>query len=224
MCDPLTATLIGGALTIGSTVAEYSAQEKVRAAREDALAAERIRQKSLDAEAATVTDTSRDRYNDFQGQQDAKAADLGQYFADQTVGEPTAGEVLPTSTSNITVQEEAKQRAKAKNFTDKSGMALAGLRSFGDTLGGISRLQARDDALVRQIGGFKTGSANVLPLELDEAQNAGNSLNVLGKVLGGVGGLTMNYGMGGFGAPSGGITQAAITKSTTNPLILGSLY
>ena len=187
------------------------------------MAAERIRQKSLDTEAAGVTDTSRDRYNDFQGQQDAKAADLGQYFADQTVGEPTAGEVLPTSTSNITVQEEAKQRAKAKDYTDKSGNALAGLRSFGDLLGGISRLQARDDSLVRQIGGFKTGSANVLPLELDEAQNAGNSLNVLGKVLGGVGGLTMNYGMGGFGAPAG-ITQSAITKSTTNPLILGSLY
>lgn len=187
------------------------------------MAAERIRQKSLDTEAAAVTDTSRDRYNDFQGQQDTKAADLGQYFADQTVGEPTTGEALPTSSSNITVQEEAKQRAKAKNFTDKSGMALAGLRSFGDTLGGISRLQARDDALVRQLGGFKTGSANVLPLELDEAQNAGNKLSILGKVLGGVGGLTMNYGMSGLGKPTG-ITQAAITKSTTNPLILGSLY
>lgn len=202
---------------------EYSAQAKVRAAREDAMAAERIRQKSLDTEAAAVTDTSRDRYNDFQGQQDAKAADLGQYFADQTVGEPTTGEALPTSSSNITVQEEAKQRAKAKAYTDKSGMALAGLRSFGDTLGGISRLQARDDALVRQLGGFKTGSANVLPLELDEAQNAGNKLSILGKVLGGVGGLTMNYGMSGLGKPTG-VTQAAITKSTTNPLILGSLY
>ena len=223
MCDPLTATLIGGALSIGSAALEYSAQAKVRAAREDAMAAERIRQKSLDTEAAGITDASRDRYTDFQGQQDTKAADLGRYFAEQTVGEPTIGEALPTSSSNITVQEEAKQRAKAKDFTDKSGMALAGLRSFGDTLGGISRLQARDDAAVRQIGGFKTGSANVLPLELDEAQNAGNSLNLLGKVLGGVGGLTMNYGMSGLGKPAG-ITQSDIVKSTTNPLILGSLY
>src|SRR5262245_51583452 len=132
MCDPL--TIAGLALTAGSTVANYSANQQVEKARADAMAAERIRQGMLDKEAAAINVQSQDRYKDFGTQEDTKAADLGSYFANMSVPEPDTGEALPTSTNNIVVNEEAAQRAKARDFTTKTGLALGNLRAFGDVL------------------------------------------------------------------------------------------
>ena len=58
-------TIAGLALTAGSTVANYSAQAQIEAARNDALAAERIRQNGLNQEADALNLTSRDRYKEF---------------------------------------------------------------------------------------------------------------------------------------------------------------
>lgn len=221
MCDPL--TIAGVALTAGSTVANYAAQQKVQRARDDAMAAERIRQQGLDKEAAALNTQSQDRYQDFEGQQDQKAGQLAEYFTGQDVAEPSAEAALPTSASNITVAEEAKQRAGAKAFTDRSGQALGELRSFGDLMGGLGRLQARDATEIGQIGGFKRGSSGVLSYELDDASRAGDGLKLFGDILGGVGGLATSSGLSGgslFGAggdPWNGLRAAAPKVSTLTP-------
>lgn len=195
-------TIAGLALTAGSTVANYAANQQIEAARNDALAAERIRQGTLNQEADALNLTSQDRYGDFVGQQEAKAAQLGDYFAGQEVPEPEVGSGLPSSSSNIVVQEEDRQREKSKEFTDQTGAALGNLRSFGDLLGSISRDQARDASLIGQIGNFKAGSSNVVPYELDEAGRAGDGMKLFGDILGGAGSVATGAGLSGGTMPT----------------------
>lgn len=222
MCDPL--TIAGIALTAGSTVMNSIAQGKVQKARDDALGAERIRQGALDQEAAALNTGSQDRYQGFEGKRAVKSKELGDYFAGQSIEADKAAQAAqdqatPPSSSNITVQEEAKQRAKADAFTDKTGMALGNLRSFGDLLGGISRDQARDATSIGQIGGFKRGSSGVVPYELDQASHAGDSMKMFGDILNLGGGLAMNSGLSGGSLFGGGNVVKSIPKATVDPWV-----
>lgn len=200
MCEPL--TLAGIALTAGSTVANSIANNQVQKARNNAMAEERIRQNKFEAEAQGLNTQSQDRYQDFSGQQDAKATELGQYFSDQHIDDANANSAAtqemttPQSGSNVVVQEEAKQRAKARDYTNQQGEALGELRSFGDLMGGIGRSQARDAGQIGQIGGFMKGSSNVLPFELEAANGAGNGAKTFGDILGLAGSVTMGKGLG----------------------------
>lgn len=195
MCDPM--TIAGIALTGLSTGLNAAAQSNIQGARDDAMAAERIRQRGYDNQADAINTQSRERYADFEGQQADKSGQLADYFTSQDVAEPSAEAALPTSASNITVREENKQRGAAKDFTDKTGTALGELRSFGDLLGGISRLQARDAGTIGQLGGFKRGSSNVLGLELDNANNAGNGMKMFADIAGGLGSIGTSAGLSG---------------------------
>lgn len=196
MCDPL--TIAGIALTAGSTVANTVAANQAASARSAALAAERARQTGLDRQSDALNATSRERYSGFEENQDAKAQEIGSYLAAQTAPEQAPAEAMPTAaTSNITVQEENKQRASAKSDTDASATALGDLRSFGDLLGSISRSQARDAGQIGQIGGFKQGYANVLPYDLEAAAQKGAGLRTLGDILGGIGSLATGAGLSG---------------------------
>lgn len=194
MCDPL--TIAGIALTVGSTAANTIAANQVNAAREDVLAAERIRQRGLDQEADTINAQSQDRYKDFGTQQDAKAASLADLYTGQNVTPPSAG-MLPTSMSDLVVNEQARQGEKAQAFTDQQGEGLARLRAFGDLLGGISLKQGRDAGQIGQIGGFKQGSSAVVPYELDQANRAGDGLRTFADILGGLGSIGTTAGLSG---------------------------
>lgn len=199
MCDPL--TIAGIALTAGSTVANNIAANKVQNARDDAMAAERIRQQGYDQEAAALNTQSQDRYKDFGGQQDDKATQLGDYFAEQQIeagnanAENAAAMVMPQSGSNIVVQEEAKKRGEARDFANKNAAALGNLRSFGDLIGSIGRDQARDATQIGVIGGFKRGSSGIVPYELEAANSAGNGAKMFGDMLNLGGGVAINAGV-----------------------------
>jgi len=207
MCDPL--TIAGIALTAGSEVANGIATSRVQHARNDALDAERIRQQGLDREAANVNTQSQDRYLDFGGQQGEKASDLGQYFTDQKIenandnAKATNELTLPQSGSNVVTREIEKQKGKADAYGNQQGQALGQLRSFGDLIGDIGRAQARDAGTIGQIGGFKAGSENVLPFELDAASHKGDALKTFGDVLNLGGSLLTGAGLSGasFGGP-----------------------
>lgn len=218
MCDPL--TIAGIALTAGSTVANSVAQGQVARARNGALAAERIRQQGYDRETDALNTQSQDRYQDFDGQQDQRGQELGDYFSGQQIeggdANATAAQeqaVAPTS-SNITMREEQKQRGAATDFTNEQGKRLGDLRSFGDLLGGIGRLQARDASQIGQIGGFKRGSSAVLPYELEAANSAGGGAKMFGDILGLGGGVLSGAGLSGSSLPN-------IFK-TTAPTISGA--
>jgi hypothetical protein len=205
MCDPL--TIAGIALTGGSMIANNIAAGKVEKARNGALQAERTRQSGLDQQSDAVNAQSQDRYTDVQGKQDASAAKLGDYYTSQQAGTPLPSAAVPTSASNLVVQEQAKQSGLAKDYTNKTGEALGQLRAFGDVMGTAGRGQARDAGLIGQIGGFKRGAQGVLPYELEEAQGAGAGMKMFGDVLGGLGKVAT---MGGLsGASLGGLFGAA---------------
>lgn len=210
MCDVI--TLAGIALSAGSTVVNSMAASKVAQAREAAMSAERIRQQQLQQEAAALNAQARERYDDFSGQQDQTAQQLGDYFkggntagdkpsTDPTDPNATAGTVLPSSSSQLVQTEQDKQGDKARAYTDQQATALGALRSFGDLMGGIGRDQARDSGYVGQLGNFMRGSSNVLGLELEQANHAGDGLKTFGDLLSGVGSISTAYGLSG-GTPT----------------------
>jgi len=198
MCDPT--TIAGLVLTAGSTVANMIGENQRRQAREDALGAERIRQRNLDQENEALNQVSRERYHDFEGQQEERGSKLADYFTENEAAAADANEqavqqMLPTSGSDITVREEAKQSNLAKAFTDQQGRALGQLRAFGDLLGGIGRQQARDASNIGQINAFKRGSSGIVPLELEAANEAGAGARLFGDLLGMGGSLALNSGL-----------------------------
>ncbi|CAI2931893.1 hypothetical protein [Aminobacter niigataensis] len=187
MCDPF--TIAGVALTAGSTLANSIAQRKVANARNDVMAAERIRQNGLDQQADALNVQSQDRYQNFDDQQADKASELGQYFTDQQIEAGNANAAVtqemnvPQSGSNITVREEQKQRGQARDFADSQGKALGVLRAFGDVIGETGRGQVRDAMGIGQIGRAKQGSSNVVPFELEAANSAGDGAKLFGDLL-----------------------------------------
>lgn len=221
MCSPM--AIAGVAMTIGSTVANTMAQSKIRKARDQALAAERVRQRGFDQEADALNVQSQGRYEDFGGNQEDRAGELTKMFTEQKIEGAGANEAaaaeqqsaLPQSSSNLTVREEGKQRGLADAFTDKQGAALGNLRAFGDLLGETGLGQARDASQIGQIGGFKRGSANVLPLELDQAQNAGNGLKTFADILGLAGQGATGFGLQGKFVPPGSIDPWAGKRTAT---------
>lgn len=224
MCTALAIT--GIALTAASTVANTIASNQAASAREDALAAERIRQQGLDDQAAAVNAGAQDRYTDFDSQQTDEASDLAAYYTDQTANQAnenaavSAEQAMPATSSNITIQENEKQRSLADAYGDQQGAALGNLRAFGEVLGGIGREQARDAGTIGQIGGFKRGSTNVLPLELEAANQKGAGLRSLADMFNLGGGLAVNSGLQGSFTTSG----ATVPKPNLPKASLGSLY
>lgn len=193
MCTPL--LIASAALAGASTAANAAASRKVQGARDDALAAERLRQQGLDREAAAINTRTQDRFRDFDTQQEGRAAELADFFRGQTLADPGAAQSVPASASNITVREEDKQRGAARERTDQIGGALGDLRAFGDLLGGISRKQGVDASLLGQIGGFKRGSNNVLGFELEDANRAGGTLRTIADLTGGLGQIGLMAGL-----------------------------
>lgn len=210
-------TIAGIALSGAAAAANASAQSKVQSARDDAMAAERIRQKGFDREADAVNARSQDQYQDYGKKQDDRGKQLGDYFQQQSAAPTQDGgpAALPQSGSNITVQADNKARASAKAFTDKQGASLGQLRSFGDLMGELGRGTARDAGYIGQIGGFKKGSSAVLPYELEAANSKGSGMKTLGDILGGVGKIGLSAGLSGA-SPFGTAAVTNFTPGTAN--------
>lgn len=198
MCDPL--LIASAALTVGSVVANQQAAQAQGEARDAAINAERQRQNRLNREGDALNFVAQDRYQDFGGQQERKATNLGDYFAQQAAPVTEAGRgaaILPRSASNLVVAEEERQLGKAAQFGAQQNAAMGNLRSFGDVLGGLGRDQARDAAALGTLGGFKQGSQAVFPLELGAANQAGGGWRTAGGLLGAAGNVGLMAGLGG---------------------------
>ncbi|WP_020181501.1 hypothetical protein [Methylopila sp. M107] len=199
MCPPL--ALAGLALSAGSALANASAQRQVANARDDAMEAERLRQAAFDKRAQNLNTKSQDRYQNFGGKQAKRAGKLGDYFQGDAKGRQTgadkvnAGGVLPASSSNITVAAEKRSLGDAAKYVDQQGAALGDLRAFGDLVGQIGRGQARDATTIGQIGDSKKGSAQILPLELEAANQQGSGLRLVGDIAQGFGSLGIAAGL-----------------------------
>lgn len=169
--------------TAGSVAANAIGRGQQSRAAADALRMERERQGRLDAEAQAVNTAARGRYDDMQGQTEAKASDLAGLYGEVAQEVPTRPiAAAPPTTSNVTVAAEGAERGRvAGNAADERGR-LARLRAFEGVLGDIGVGQARDAGRIGQIGGFMRGSQNVLPMELNGAQTRGAGWMFLGDL------------------------------------------
>lgn len=228
MCDPITLAAIG--LTAAGVGAKAYAQHQVDEARAGAMEIERIRQRQYDAESSALSKASQQNYDDFGGQEQQVSNELADYFTEASNTAPTPA-MLPATNSqatNIAVQDAT---AVAKEDARKQSLALADLRSFGDLFGSIGLQNARNASQIGTLAGFSAGSANVLPMELEAANGAGQFWNTVGDIASAAGSVASGAALGGgtlfgLGAPAAtGVTAAAApmattaaTKAAVNPL------
>lgn len=218
--DPITLALLGGGSSIVGSFLNSGAQDKVNAARNGVIQAERRRQAGFDAETGKLNDQSLGRYVNFDDQMAAKKAALAEMFKTPVVtpNTPLTVAPVPAPTSDLVQREVDNRNRVADAYVSHQGDTLANLRSFGDLFAGIGRGQARDAQLVGQIGGFKKGSASVEQLELDNANRAGNDLKMWADIASGLGKVGLTAGLSGFMAPAAG---AATVAGAAGPTSLG---
>lgn len=197
ICDPI--SVGAGVLTLGSMAANSIASDQVASARSGVLSSEAQRQRGFDQETNAFNTSSTNGYDNTQGKMGQRAMQVADFYKSQNGGLPVSGPttgVIPASSSNIVNTEGKTQQAKVSAFNDQQNGALAKLRSFGDILGGADRNTALNTANVGTINSFKRGDAALVPMQLEEANNAGNGTKLFGDILGGLGKVGMFAGLG----------------------------
>ncbi|MGB3045006.1 MAG: hypothetical protein WBB98_17675 [Xanthobacteraceae bacterium] len=206
MAAPLLLAGLGAGSSLIGSLFGSSAADKVAAERKRVMSEERARQGVLDTEAAGFNDAARDRYGDFQGQQNARASELAAMFKAPVTTPNTVNTTapIPAAGSDQVQREIDKRKGIADMFVNNQADNLGRLRSFGDLFGDISRSQAADAQRVNQIGGFKKGSQQVASLEMDAASHAGDSDMGLANLFGGLGKVGLTAALSGQYVPAPG--------------------
>lgn len=195
MAFPLLLPLL---FTAGSTIANTVAANQQTRAQASAMEAERIRQRQFDQESAAIAQAGMDRFQNT-GEQKAERADtLADLFQQTQNAEPTeAVAALPQSDSNLVVNNDAARSSEARARTDAQGQRRADMLSFSDLFGDFARAQGRDSSQLSLLGSLRRGSQNVLPLELQAAQQRGQGLRLLGDLFNVGAGITAGPAMSG---------------------------
>jgi hypothetical protein len=231
MCDPL--TIAGMALSAGSAVANNAAANQQAKAQAAAMSAERSRQRVLDDEGRGVNEQARNRFEDIGAQQEQQASQLADVFSGEANrGADVISAALPRTSSNITMQNDEREREKATGFANQQGEAMARMRSFSDMFGGLGRDTAQDASQIGMLGGFKRGSQGVLPFELEAASMRGQGLRGAADIMSGLGGIGLTAGLSGaspFGRTpmSTNVVSGPLARSPIpppRPVGLGGLY
>ncbi len=179
------------------------------------MAAERTRQRLLDDEARGVNQQSQNRFDDIGGQQEEKVRQLTDEFSGEANrGADVIAASMPRTSSNITVQNDERERESATGFADQQGEAMARMRSFSDLFGGLGRDMAQDGSQIGMIGGFKRGSQGALPFELEAASMKGQGLQTAADIMGGLGGIGLNAGLSGANLFGGSQPLSALRRGT----------
>lgn len=207
-------------------LANSAASDQVAGARSGVLSSEAGRQRGFDQEANAFNANSRQGYDGATGKMDARAANVADFYKSQNGGLPVSGPtsgVIPPSSSNIVNQEGKAQQGKVAAFNTQQNDALGKLRSFGDILGGADRNTALNTANVGTINSFKQGDAALVPLQLDQANNAGNGMKMFGDILGGLGKVGMFAGLSGGGGKLADFLRGPISGSNASSTITGGI-
>jgi len=218
MCVPPAAAAAagGGGLALG-TILQQQGVNAARRAREARLGEEAARQSAYAAEATGAFNSSLAK-NDAgtrrgaEGRaRDARGVALADVMTDKPAAMPLAGQNSPA------VVGEAKRTtdrasSRAGDFAERlAAMGARGEVAFDSNLG-LNR--SRDE--IGTVGSMAAGSANVLPIELMAANNAGARKRALADLFNQAGGFLMMQGISGgaFGAPT---PKPAIPPHLTAP-------
>lgn len=220
MCDPLTiAGLALGGTSLFSNMQAARQQQKARAA---AMQAENQRQRRLDREIFGVVDETRGQYEgeDFSQAQAERESQLAQFFSENASGAlPGTAPAIGDAVTNQAVRRESN---RASQFNNQQNNALGALRGFGDLFAETSRQTAKNASEAGILSGFKQGSAAVLPLELEAANQAGGVWNLFGDLANLGSGVALFGGLGGGGGKPGirgSVGGSGAQSGATNPLL-----
>jgi len=190
------------AATVASSISNSEAASADSSAKSRAFQQASNERRQFDAESKTVTDRERDRYQQAPGQMETRAKTVSDLYKGNSEATPAAGVTtgaIPTSASNLTVQEGKKQGDKVSAFNTQQGAAAANLRSFGDVFSDVGRGVTQDRGELGTIGSFRQGSASVSPLFFDAASHAGDGSRQMGDLFGGLGRVGMSAALSGGG-------------------------
>lgn len=184
MCDPL--SIAAAVATVAGSAAQAAGARKAERARDQAIAAERLRQDEFGRRSEiqfgdALAEHTRDRQDEKIGDAVARRQ---QAFDRATERRPSADRTPGSSRAPAVIQSETKsQNARAERRSAGEGAAQASLGSWADLL--LSGAQARQRAgdQVNAINSFRRGSLDVLPLEVQAAGRKGRGLRTLGDLL-----------------------------------------
>lgn len=169
---------------------------------------ERARQAVFQGQDDAITKHELGLYDNIQGQTDAKAKTLADYFTANSSHLPTSGPTapgaMPVSHSAAVNADAAVKDARLAAFNDQQNGGLAKLRSFGDVWSDIGTGLAGDRTKLGTIANARAGDAALMPFEMQanyRAPSYGNQQpapdGTFADILGGAGQLATSAAISG---------------------------
>lgn len=228
MCEPTTATLAltSLGLTAAGTAAQYAGAQKSKRAMDAVAAAEKLRQDKYKAESKSLFDQSLGESGaDVSNQNIAAAQDKRNAATDVAVAETSDSQVGSTGgqTSRVVSDETATRTEAGRGVASIYSKNKNAINAFNDVGVNDAIRNARYLQDQSRIANFMSGSAGVVPMELEAAKGKGDNLRGIGSILSTAGSLTgMGAGMG-MGAAGDAAAKAAATKSIVTPMLNGAV-
>lgn len=208
MCNP--ALMAMGVMAAGTGL-QMKAQSKQDKARAEAMKAERLRQDGISKQAQSQF---ADQLATFSGTKQQAATDKRQADQDAlnaaATGDYNASDLAPSDLMNLTGgTNDAISNEIMRGLAE--GQDRAGRKSAFDAYGragtDLNRSIRKTNSDLGNLASFASGSANVLPYELQAANQKGRTMSTIGQLLGSVGSIGAMY----------GANQPAPTPNTAKP-------
>jgi hypothetical protein len=195
------------AIMAAGTGAQYAGQRKVDNERAKAMAEERTRREKLTRENEATADKSRSLFANQRAAETAKAAEIKKEIAptashiSQAPGSSRILDPASPQASTATVDQARKVFAEGDARRAAHTDALAQAGAFGSVFGDAGRSLARNaqdiDMNTTSMGNW---NRNVLPVQLEAANQSGRDWSTAGDVLKLVGSIMAPWALGGGGA------------------------
>lgn len=214
MCDPVTIA-ISLATSAASSYMQNKAAQEVEQQRAQTIAQhnqmlDRFRDKSAERFQKSLASTEKGAIEEDLGEAvEDRTADYQPAFgsADLLPGQGDASDAVKTAV--------VQSNTRGKSQADESARARANLDAYGDaTLNRDITMKRMGDNIAQQ-GNFALGQTqNVLPLQLEDANRAGDKYQMIGDIIGALG----TVGSAAYGNWAGSTAgRAAAIKSTAYP-------
>lgn len=191
MCfDPATSAIVGSLALGGGTGLQLFGKSSQQRAYEEAIEAERERQRVMAEEAARIFNNSAGAggYGAFAGNERKAVADRTAAYTKATTGGDAGA--LPTAVTGGSAgaapavkRSVAHNQASADRFVEALIKTSANLTGANDAFGAAGRSMYGNRLDMGLVGNKAAGSLNVLPVELHAAKKAGGIPGMFGDLL-----------------------------------------
>lgn len=228
MCEPTTATLAltSLGLTAAGTAAQYAGARKSQKAMDAVAAAEKLRQDKYREESKGLFDQSLGQSGADMSNENIATAEASRNAATDAATTETVNSSVGSTGGQVskTVADETASRGQAgKNVASIYSQNKNAINAFNDVSVNDAIRNARYLQDQSRIANFMTGSAGVVPMELEAAKGKGDNLKGIGTILTSTGSLVgMGAGMG-MGAAGDAAAKAAAAKSVVTPMLNGAV-